>query len=129
VSRNEPLIDGLASARQGDAVTARKALLVVAIMFAIGEGLDSIDVGWVGIFFSVLWAIGALLLRRGGRAGVVLVGVLMVLEVVAWPSFDRKTTTDWIIQTPFLILGLVGLGVLAVVLFRGLQAGRAPRPG
>jgi hypothetical protein len=127
VSRNEPLIDGLASARQGDAVTARKALLVVAIMFAIGEGLDSIDVGWVGIFFSVLWAIGALLLRRGGRAGVVL--VLMVLEVVAWPSFDRKTTTDWIIQTPFLILGLVGLGVLAVVLFRGLQAGRAPRPG
>jgi len=108
-------------------VTARKALLVVAIMFAIGEGLDSIDVGWVGIFFSVLWAIGALLLRRGGRAGVVL--VLMVLEVVAWPSFDRKTTTDWIIQTPFLILGLVGLGVLAVVLFRGLQAGRAPRPG
>ena len=127
MSRNELLIDGLASARQGDAVTARKALLVVAIMFAIGEGLDSIDVGWVGIFFSVLWAIGALLLRRGGRAGVVL--VLMVLEVVAWPSFDRKTTTDWIIQTPFLILGLVGLGVLAVVLFRGLQAGRAPRPG
>ena len=129
MSRNELLIDGLASARQGDAVTARKALLVVAIMFAIGEGLDSIDVGWVGIFFSVLWAIGALLLRRGGRAGGVLVGVLMVLEVVAWPSFDRKTTTDWIIQTPFLILGLVGLGVLAVVLFRGLQAGRAPRPG
>jgi hypothetical protein len=103
--------------------------LVVAILFAIGEALDSIDVGWVGIVFAVLFGIGALLLRRGGRAGVILVGLLIVLEVVAWPSFDRQTTTDWIIQTPFLILGVVGLAILAVVLFRGLQAVRAPRPG
>jgi hypothetical protein len=110
-------------------VTARNALLVVAILFAISEGLDSIDVGWVGILFTVLFAIGALLLRRGGRAGVIFVGLLIVLEVVAWPSFDRETTTDWIVQTPFLILGVVGLAVLAVVAFRGLQAVRAPRPG
>lgn len=103
--------------------------MVVAILFAISEALDSIDVGWVAIVFAVLFAIGALLLRRGGRAGVILVGLLIVLEVVAWPSFDRDTTTDWIIQTPFLILGVVGLGILAAVLFRGLQSARAPRPG
>jgi hypothetical protein len=103
--------------------------LVVAILFAISEALDSIDVGWVAIVFAVLFAIGALLLRRGGRAGVILVGLLIVLEVVAWPSFDRDTTTDWIIQTPFLILGVVGLGILAAVLVRGLQSARAPRPG
>lgn len=113
--------------RNDSAVTARKALFAVAVLFAIGEALDAIDVGFFAILFAVLFAIGAWLLRRGGWAGVVLVGVLIVWEVVVWPSFDRTTTSDWLIQTPFLVLGIVGLLVLVLVAFRELQARRAPR--
>ena len=109
-------------------MTARRTLLAVAILFAIGEALDSIDVGWVGVIFAGLFTVGALLMRRGGRSGVILVGTLVLVEVAAWPTFTRTTTTDWIIQIPFLILGLVGLAALGIVLFRGRRTERAARP-
>ena len=108
-------------------MTARKALFIVAVIFAIGEGLDSIDIGWPALIFAVLFVIGALLIGRGTRVGVGLVGFLLVWEVALWPTFDRSSTKDWIIQTPFLILGVIGLGLFGVVVYRGLQARRAPR--
>src|SRR6476659_8853159 len=77
-------------------LSARRTLLIVAVLFAIGEALDSIDVGLVGVVFAVLFALGALLMRRGGRSGVILVGALVFVEVAAWPTFKRHTTTDWI---------------------------------
>jgi len=109
-------------------MTARRTLLAVAILFAIGEALDSISVGWIGVIFAVLFAVGVLLMRRGGRSGVILVGTLVFVEVVAWPTFKRHTTTDWIIQIPFLILGLVGLAALGIFLFRGRRTERTARP-
>jgi hypothetical protein len=109
-------------------MTARRTLLVVGVLFGIGEALDSIDVGLIGVIFAVLFAVGVLLLRRGGRSGVILVGVLVFVEVAAWPTFKRHTTTDWIIQTPFLLLGLVGLAALAILLFHGRRGTRAARP-
>ena len=108
-------------------MTARKALFLVAVIFAIGEALDSIDIGWPALIFAALFAIGAWLMRRGTRVGVGLVGFLLVWEVAAWPTFDRSTTKDWIIQTPFLIVGVIGLGLFAVVVYRGVKARRAPR--
>ena len=111
-----------------ESMTARRTLLAVAVLFAIGEALDSIDVGWFGVIFAVLFAAGALLMRRGGRSGVILVGTLVFVEVVAWPTFKRHTTTDWIIQIPFLILGLVGLAALGIFLFRGRRTERTARP-
>jgi hypothetical protein len=104
---------------------AHRTLLAVAVLFAVGEGLDAIDVGVVGLVFSALFALGALLMYRCSRFGVPLVGVLVVLEVAAWPGFSRETTVDWIIQVPFLIVGLVGLGALGVIVFRALRARRA----
>ena len=106
-------------------MTARRTLLLVAVLFAIGEALDAIDVGAVGLVFSVLFTVGALLMYRGSRFGVPLVGVLVVLEVAAWPGFTRDNATDWIIQTPFLIVGLVGLAALGVIAFREWRARRA----
>jgi hypothetical protein len=53
---------------------------------------------------------------------------LVLVEVVAWPTFKRHTTTDWITQIPFLILGLVGLAALGIVLFGGRRTRRADRP-
>ena len=106
-------------------VTARRTLLAVAVLFSVGEALDSISVGVVGIVFALLFAVGAVLMYRGSRFGVPLVGVLMLLEVAAWPTFSRDTATDWIIQVPFLIVGLVGLAALGVIVFRGLRTRRA----
>jgi hypothetical protein len=102
--------------------------LLVAVLFAIGEALDSIDVGLVGVVFAVLFAVGGLLMRRGSRFGVVLVGVLVVVEVAAWPTFTRDTATDWIIQVPFLLIGLVGLAALGIMIVHGLRTKRAGRP-
>ncbi len=106
-------------------VTARRTLLAVAILFSVGEALDAISVGVVGIVFALLFAVGAVLMYRGSRFGVPLVGVLVLLEVAAWPTFSRDTATDWIIQVPFLIVGLVGLAALGVIVFRGLRTRRA----
>lgn len=103
-------------------MTARKTLLAVAVLFSIGEALDSISVGLPAIIFSILFALGALLMWRGNRAGVFLVGVLVVLEVAAWPTFERNTTADWVIQIPFLVVGLIGLAALAIVAYRGWHA-------
>ena len=109
-------------------MTARRTLLAVAVLFAIGEALDSISVGWIAVIFAVLFAVGALVMRRGGRFGVILVGVLVLVEVVAWPTFKRHTTTDWITQIPFLLFGLVGLAALGIVLFGGRRTTRADQP-
>jgi hypothetical protein len=106
-------------------VTARRTLLAVAILFSVGEALDSISVGVVGIVFALLFAVGAVLMYRGSRFGVPLVGALVLLEVAAWPTFTRDTATDWIIQVPFLIVGLVGLAALGVIVFRGVRTRRA----
>jgi hypothetical protein len=95
------------------------------VLFAIGEALDSISVGFVAIAFAVLFAVGAWLMRKGRRAGVVLVGILVVLEVAAWPTFDRSSVADWIIQVPFLIIGLVGLGALAVIVYRAVRPSKS----
>ena len=113
---------------RGEFMSARKTLLAVAVLFAVGEALDSIDVGWIGVIFAVLFTVGALLMRKGGRSGFILVGTLVIVEVAAWPTFKRNTTTDWIAQTPFLILGLVGLAALGIVLFRSRRTERAARP-
>ena len=96
---------------------ARGILLVVAVLFAIGEALDSIDVGVPAIIFAILFAVGAVLMRRRVRGAVVFVGALVVLEVAAWPTFKRENALDWVVQVPFLIVGLIGLAALAWMLF------------
>ena len=96
-------------------MVARRVLLAVAILFAVGEALDSIDVGVIGIVFALLFAIGAWLLWRGRPAGVVLVGILVVFEVAVWPTLHRDNAVDWVIQVPFLLVGLVGLAALGVI--------------
>lgn len=116
---------GFAMHYRDSVVTARRTLLAVAILFSVGEALDSISVGVVGIVFALLFAVGAVLMYRGSRFGVPLVGVLVLLEVAAWPTFTRDTATDWIIQVPFLIVGLVGLAALGVIVFRGVRTRRA----
>ena len=89
--------------------TWRKLLIAAAVVAAAGEALDAISIGWPALIFAGLFTIGVVWLVRGGRGGVILVGVLMLIEVVFYPSYPRDTTTDWIVQTCFLVLGIVGV--------------------
>ena len=82
-----------------------------------------IGVGVIGIGFAVVFAVGAVLTYRGSRFVVPLVGVLVLVEVAAWPTFTRDTPSDWIIQVPFLIVGLVGLSGTWRRVFRGTANG------
>jgi hypothetical protein len=86
----------------------RKVLAAAALVAAVGEALDAISIGWPALMFAGLFAIGLAWLLRGGRGGVILIGVLMLLEVAFWPSYERNTTAEWAIQTFFLVLGAVG---------------------
>jgi hypothetical protein len=88
--------------------TWRKVLAAAALVAAVGEALDAISIGWPALMFAGLFAIGLAWLLRGGRGGVILIGVLMLLEVAFWPSYERNTTAEWVIQTFFLVLGAVG---------------------
>lgn len=97
--------------------TWRNVLAAAALVAAVGEAVDTISVGWPGLVFAALFAIGFVLILRGGRVGVVLVGVLMLLEVVFWPSYSRDTTTDWVVQTLFLVLGSIGVVLAAGLLW------------
>lgn len=103
--------------RAGVSWTWRNVLAAAALVAAVGEAVDTISVGWPGLVFAALFAIGFVLILRGGRVGVVLVGVLMLLEVVFWPSYSRDTTTDWVVQTLFLVLGSIGVVLAAGLLW------------
>jgi hypothetical protein len=105
-----------------------KRALTVAVLFAVGQALDSLDVGLIGVIFALLFATGALLMRKGHRSGTVLVGILVLVEVVAWPTFKRQTTVDWVVQLLFLIVGLVGLVALATVLLSNRRTAKPAVP-
>ena len=62
---------------------------------------------------AVLFVLAWFLLRRGGMAGVILVGVLCVIELLGLPFYERRDADDWITQALVLILGVVG--VVAVI--------------
>ena len=89
--------------------TWRKVLIAAAVMAAAGEALDAISIGWPALIFAGLFTIGVVWLLRGGRGGVILVGVLMLFEVVFYPTYPRDTTADWVVQTSFLVLGVIGV--------------------
>ena len=74
-----------------------------------GEALETISVDWPALIFAGVFAIGLGLFLRARRVGVIAIGVMMLLQVVFWPSYSRDTTADWIVQTAFLVLGVVGV--------------------
>ena len=87
----------------------RTVLAGAGLVGAVGEALDTISIGWPALIFAGVFVIGLVLLLRGGRLGVIVIGLMMLIEVVAWPSYSRDTATDWIVQTLFLVLGAIGV--------------------
>ena len=93
-----------------------RLVAAVGIVGAIGEALDAIGSPGILVFAGV-YAVGAFLTIRSRVAGVIIVGVFSLVEVVFFPFYPRESASDWIVQILFFVLGLVGV-VAAVGAFR-----------
>jgi hypothetical protein len=86
----------------------RKTLAAAAVVGCVGEALDAVSIGWPALIFAGIFAGGLAWLLRGGRGGVIVLGLMMLVEVVFFPGYARDTTADWVVQIGFLVMGMVG---------------------
>jgi hypothetical protein len=98
----------------------RNILGWLALAFVVTEAVSAffIEFPAAAIVFAALFIVGWFLLRRGGLWGVILVGVLCVIELAGLPFYEREDADDWIVQGVALALGVVGLVAAAGALWR-----------
>ena len=96
---------------------AWQLIVLVGVVGAVGEAvLASSDPAVV--VFAAIYAVGAALAYKRKLAGVLVVGLMSLVEVVFVPFYPRESTSDWLIQVSFAILGLIGV-VAAVRVLQG----------
>jgi hypothetical protein len=105
----------------------RRLLTAIAALLAAGEFADAFLISfWEGAaVFSVLFAAGAFLIRRGGIGGPVLVAALCAFEIQSFPSWRHDGLSDWTTQIAFLVVSIVGVLVAVAVLKRAFDTRRA----
>ena len=106
----------------------RRILGAVAILSVIGEVISAffIEAPIAAIIVAALFLAGWLWLRRGATVGpVILIGLLCLVELSFFPTYEREDADDWILQIAFLILGAVGVAAAAILLWRHFRR-RAP---
>ena len=106
----------------------RQLLSVVAILSAIGEVISAffIEVPLAAIVVAALFLAGWLWLRRGATLGpVILLGLLCLVELSFFPTYEREDADDWILQIAFLILGAAGVFAAAALLWRHFRRSAA----
>jgi hypothetical protein len=87
----------------------------------LNDGLGSaIFTATVGILFLV----GAWLTHGGRVGGVVLVGLLSLLELVFLPAYTWDVSWSTVLQVVYAVLGILGVLGAAVILLRGRRAPR-----
>lgn len=104
---------------------------VLAVALAAVEVLSIFLAGvpaGVGIAFGVLFAVAHLLIRRESNGGLVLFGVLCLIEVIGFFGYKRGGAAEWTLQVLAFVLGLAGL-LVTLVIARGRRSARAPRTG
>lgn len=102
----------------------RQLLSVVAILSVIGEVISAffIEVPLAAIVVAALFLAGWLWLRRGATLGpVILLGLLCLVELSFFPTYEREDADDWILQIAFLILGTAGVVAAAALLWSHLR--------
>jgi hypothetical protein len=102
----------------------RAVLGAVALASVVGEVVSAffIEAPVAALVVAALFLVGWFLLRRGGIAGVVLIGVLCLIELLGLSFYEREDTDDWVLQ--ILFLGLGAVGVIAAI---GAMRERSPR--
>ena len=60
----------------------RKTLAAAAVLGCVGEALDAVSIGWSALIFAGILAGGLAWLLRGGRGGVIVLGLMMLTAAV-----------------------------------------------
>ncbi len=92
-----------------------RLVVLVGILGGVGEALLAIDDPGV-IAFAAIFFVGSALAYRRKLIGVIIVGLLSLLEAVFVPFYPHESTSDVITQIAFGALGVVGV-VAAVGVF------------
>ena len=89
----------------------RAVLGVVALASVVGEVVSAffIEAPVAALVVAALFLVGWFLLRRGGIAGVVLIGLLSLIELLGLAFYERQDADDWVLQILFLVLGAIGV--------------------
>lgn len=101
---------------------SRIYLAWIAVAFAVLEVGSVVLIGVpaiLGLVFAGLFALGAYRLRRGDMGGVILVGVLCLIEVLGVPFYTRPTILHVLLQAGGLMLGVAGVALAALAFRNG----------
>ncbi len=101
---------------------SRIYLAWIAVAFAVLEVGSVVLIGVpaiLGLVFAGLFALGAYRLRRGDMGGVILVGVLCLIEVLGVPFYTRPTILHVLLQAGGLVLGVAGVALAALAFRNG----------
>jgi len=101
-----------------------RLVVLVGIVGGVGEALLAIADPFV-VVFAAIFFVGAVLAYRRKVIGVVLIGLLSLIEVVFVPFYPRESTSDWIIQLSFGALGVVGVVATVGVFLERRRSGSA----
>jgi len=102
-----------------------RLVILVGLVGGIGEALDAISDPGV-IVFAAIFFVGAALSYRRKLLGVIIVGLLSLIEVVFVPFYPRESTTDVLVQLAFGALGLIGVVAAVAVLRERRRATASP---
>ena len=64
-------------------------------------------------------------MRRGKFSGVYVIGILAFIALVGLPTYERKTTSDWVWQIGFGVASAVALASAITVLVQKRRGGKA----
>lgn len=100
-------------------------VVLVGVVGAIGEALLAISDPGV-IVFAAIFAVGAALAYRRKLAGVIIVGLMSLIEVVFVPFYPRESTSDVLVQLAFGVLGIVGVVAATAALRKRRRRAASP---
>src|SRR5438067_13523518 len=83
----------------------------VAVLVGVFLIADSFTSGAliITLAFAVVYLVGAYLGLRNSLTGLVLLAALFAIDLSFVPFYDRATLSDWLTQSAFGLLNLVGL--------------------
>lgn len=103
-----------------DRGNALKLTIATGVLLGLGEvaQIFMIAAPVMAAIFALLFLGAAWMARSQRMTGVIVIGVLAVLELLFLPSYERKTTSDWIVQAAFGVASALAAVSSATVLIR-----------
>ena len=102
----------------------RTFLQIISVVVAVEIGLHSFIVGEpvVTIVLAALWLAGFFWIRRGGRGGPILIGVLSLIELLGTVFFSDEAAPGATVPASLIILHVVLVSVALAAVVMTLRA-------